>query len=151
MEEKKELKIKVSFTVETKDKDGKKTIVKDAVRAKGLDGEEAIITDVVSKLTKYIYATTAQRRDIDLDDFIHGFHNSKGEEFEMTEKQVQFIKEQAEAIYPMMTSDAVCKVLDEALVAAKNDQEAKKVEPAKADKPAKQEDKHKMKFQTTKK
>ena len=77
------------------------------MKAKGLDGEEVIITDVVSKLTKYIYATTAQRRDIDLDDFIHGFHNSKGEEFEMTEQQVQFIKEQAENVYPMLTTDTV--------------------------------------------
>ena len=61
----------------------------------------------------------------------------------MKEEYVHLITDLVDSSYSMMISDEVHKIFDEAIVMAKNERDAQKVEPAKPD--------HKMKFQTTKK
>ena len=167
MEEKKELKIKVQFIAKHKVpvieddkqviKDGKPImkdeIVKDAVLCKDLDGKDFLLREFGKGVSNALYRSlTRQPGDvIELRRFLDMLHDSNGKEIEIKEEYVHLVTDLVDSNYSMMISDEVHKIFDEATVMAKNDQEAKKVEPEDKNKPVKQKEDHKMKFQTTKK
>lgn len=138
--EEKELKIKVQFVAQQ----GKETI-KDAVLCKDLDGKDFLLREFGKGISNALYRSlTRQPGDvIELRRFLDALHDSDGKEIEMKEEYVHLITDLVDSSYSMMISDEVHKIFDEAIVMAKNERDAQKVEPAKTD--------HKMRFQTTKK
>jgi hypothetical protein len=133
------MKVKVQFIAErevTKNENGKEVTkiekIKDAIQAYDLDGKKLAIGEFGHNIGNLFAGNklpdNAKDDILGFEKFYKTLYNNDGEEIEFDEKYIPILNELVERTQPTLTVVAVKRMLDEALVQAKNDSEAKKVE-----------------------
>jgi hypothetical protein len=126
------MKVKVQFIAE-EEIEGKEPVkVKDALQIIGLAGNKLAVHNFGREVANNL-AGSLIPPDVTSD--IMGFrklcdvlYSNEGDEIEFDEKFIPCIKEIVKKIFPAITFIALSEMLDEAVLMAKNDSEAKKVE-----------------------